>query len=120
MAGISLGAVATLSFMLNYPDVFQKLVLFSGAYFPPVQARLAEASDLHRMSAYMFIGDEEHQAKTPSGVYDFLAYNERMRDVLKTRGADIEYEVGPGNHVWGVWQKQLPKALRWLGKQLNS
>lgn len=116
MAGISLGAVATLSFMLNYPDIFRDLILFSGAYFPPVQERLAEATDLRHVSAYMFIGDEEHEAKTPSGVYDFMGYNERMRDILADRGAEIDYNTGPGNHIWGVWQKKLPDALRWLGR----
>lgn len=120
MAGISLGAVATLSFALSFPDVFDRLILFSGAYFPAVQDRLARETDLRRLSAYMFIGDEEHESKTPSGVFDFLTYNESMRDILTARGADIDYEVGPGNHFWGVWQRQIPTALRWIGQHLRT
>lgn len=119
MTGISLGAVASLDFMLQYPQVFQRLVLFSGAYFPPVQQRVGEESDLSKLHTYMFIGDDEKQAKTPSGVYDFYQYNEQMRDILTERGASVSFHVGPGNHIWGVWQKQLPDALRWLGKQIK-
>lgn len=119
MAGISLGAVATLSFMLHYPDVFRRLVLFSGAYFPSFQERIAATFDLSDVAAYMFIGDEEREAKTPSGVYDFYTYNEQMRDLMVQKGAEIDFEVGPGNHIWGVWQKQLPSALRWLGRQMD-
>ncbi|GEO26119.1 esterase [Alicyclobacillus acidoterrestris] len=119
MAGISLGAVASLSFMLAYPQYFHTLILFSGAYFPPVQARLRDEPDLSRLAAYLFIGDEERQAKTPSGVYNFYEYNEQMRDILLDRGAEVEFHVGPGNHIWGVWQKQLPDALRWLGRHLD-
>ncbi|WP_067621203.1 alpha/beta hydrolase [Alicyclobacillus acidiphilus] len=119
MAGISLGAVATLSFALNFPDVFDRLVLFSGAYFPSVQERLRKERDLSRISAYMFIGDEEHESQTPSGIFDFLTYNETMRDILVDRGAAVEYEVGPGNHFWGVWQRQIPTALRWIGQHIR-
>lgn len=120
MAGISLGAVASLSFMLTYPQYFHTMILFSGAYFPEVQARVEEQTELTRLHTYMFIGDEEREAKTPSGVYDFLTYNEQMRDILLDRGAQVDYHVGQGNHIWGVWQKALPDALRWLGQQLKS
>lgn len=118
MAGISLGAVATLSFALHYKDVFKHLVLFSGAYFPPVQERLCEETDLAAISAYMFIGEEEKKAKTPSGVFDFYSYNQSVRDILQGRGAQIEMHEGSGNHIWGTWQKQLPDALRWIGSQI--
>ncbi|GMA63220.1 alpha/beta hydrolase-fold protein [Alicyclobacillus fastidiosus] len=120
MAGISLGAVASLSFMLAYPQYFHTLILFSGAYFPPVQRRIDEEPDLSRLAAYMFIGDEEREAKTPSGIYNFYEYNEAMRDILIDRGAEVDYHVGPGNHIWGVWQKQIPDALRWLGRHIRS
>lgn len=119
MAGISLGAVASLSFMLTYPQYFHTMILFSGAYFPQVQNRLQEEMDLSRLHAYLFIGDEERQAKTPSGVYDFYQYNEQMRDILLDHGAEIDFHIGSGNHIWGVWQKALPDALRWLGRQLR-
>ncbi|GLV14514.1 hypothetical protein Heshes_21980 [Alicyclobacillus hesperidum] len=117
MAGISLGAVATLSFVLTYPQWFHRTILFSGAYFPEYQRRIEQEPDLSRLAAYMFIGDEEAQAQTPSGVYDFLSYNQSMRDLLIDRGADITYRVGPGNHIWGVWQKQIPDALIWLANR---
>ncbi|WP_206886283.1 alpha/beta hydrolase [Alicyclobacillus mali (ex Roth et al. 2021)] len=111
MAGISLGAVATLSFVLEYPQWFHRVMLFSGAFFPPYQRRVAEAIDLSRLYAYMFIGEDERQAQTPSGVFDFWSYNEAMRDILMDRGADVSYHTGPGNHIWGVWQRHLVAAL---------
>lgn len=120
MAGISLGAVASLGFMLAYPQYFHTLILFSGAYFPDVQAYIREAAELSRLYAYMVIGDEETQAKTPSGgVFNFYQYNEDMRDILFDKGAQVEYRVGHGNHIWGFWQKELPDALRWLGKNIK-
>lgn len=119
MAGISLGAVATLSFALSYPELFERLVLFSGAYFPPFQERLQEETDLSRLSTYMFVGDEETRAKTPSGVFDFYSYNLKMKAILEERGGHVEFQEGEGNHVWGTWQKQLPNALRWIDRQLK-
>lgn len=118
MAGISLGAVATLSFALHHKEMFKHLVLFSGAYFPPVQERLREESDLSTIAAYMFVGEDETRAKTPSGVFDFYSYNQKVYDILRSRGAEVDMHEGPGNHIWGTWQKQLPDALRWIGAQI--
>ncbi|MFX4301402.1 alpha/beta hydrolase [Alicyclobacillus tolerans] len=113
MAGISLGAVATLSMMLHKRSLFRHFMLFSGAYFPSVQEALRMVADLSEYRAYMVVGDEEAEATTPNGVYDFLTYNRQMRDLLQERGMDITYKEAPGNHIWGFWQKLLPDALTW-------
>ncbi|MCY0886844.1 MAG: alpha/beta hydrolase-fold protein [Alicyclobacillaceae bacterium] len=113
MAGISLGAVATLSLVLQNPGFFRHLMLFSGAYFPYVQESLRMVADLSAYRAYMVVGSDEWKAETPGGTFDFLTYNRQMRDLLLERGMDVDYREEPGNHVWGFWQRLLPNGLRW-------
>lgn len=119
MAGISLGAVASVGFALTQPEMFHRLVLFSGAYFPPFQERLQQETDLSYLSTYMFVGDDETKAKTPSGVFDFHSYNGKVRDIIEQRGGQVEFQEGEGNHVWGTWQKQLPNALYWIDRHIK-
>ncbi|WP_067927252.1 alpha/beta hydrolase [Alicyclobacillus shizuokensis] len=121
MAGISLGAAASLSIHLQHPDVFRQLLLFSGAYYPPLQERVREETDLSGLSAYMLVGRQETAVQTKEhGTLDFYNYNVQMRSLLKARGAVVDYREADGTHVWGFWQRHLPQALDWLNERLLS
>jgi enterochelin esterase-like enzyme len=119
MAGISLGAAASLSIHLQYPDMFRQLLLFSGAYYPALQAKAEAVSELTDLSAFMLVGRQETAVETAErGTLDFYKYNQQMRDLLRARGARIEYHEEDGTHIWGFWQRHLPEALDWLEAQL--
>lgn len=120
MAGISLGATASLSLHLQYPELFNQLLLFSGAFYDDVRQVvrvIPRVSDLH---AYMVVGQQETAVETPHGTYDFYQFNHSMRDVLHVRGAKLDYHEAAGTHIWGFWQQQIPSALTWLQKQISE
>jgi enterochelin esterase-like enzyme len=120
MAGISLGASATLSIHLKAPREFRQLLLFSGAFYDNVQQLVKTVPTLSDLAAYMVVGQDETAVETPWGVSDFYELNHRMRDLLTIRGADIHYSEAPGKHIWGFWQSQIPRALEWVDARLDG
>jgi len=117
MAGISLGAVATLSLFLHHPGIFRNLMLFSGAYYEDVRAFVQSFGSLSQFHGYLAIGRQETAVETPHGSFDFYRYHLQMRDILRIRGAKIEVQEADGTHIWGLWQRLLPDALVWLRAQ---
>ncbi|MBX6353132.1 MAG: esterase family protein [Thermoflavifilum sp.] len=121
MAGISLGAVASLSLYLHDPDMFPQLLLFSGAYFEDVRAALRERASYTDLRAWMLVGRQETEVDTSVlGKYDFYHANHAVRDLLTVRGADVEYHEDDGTHIWGFWQRHMPSALAWVQKRITQ
>lgn len=114
MTGVSLGASVTLQLYLEYSQLFQTLLLFSGAYQPALQEAVQKETDLHQAKIWMVTGTDETAVQTPSGTYDFLQINRAMRAALSATGADVSYSEEPGTHLWGFWQRHLPNALHFL------
>lgn len=119
MAGISLGAAVTMELYLRHPDRLPRLLLFSGAYYETVLQHVRQEPSLKQLQAFMVVGRQETEVVTPYGPYDFYRLNQTMRDVLRIRGVNLEYQEADGTHIWGFWQKQLPTALRWLESSLR-
>ncbi len=120
MAGISLGAAASLSLSLRYPTLFNRLLLFSGAFYETSREQVRALNSLHSLTAYLVVGRQETSVDTALGKYDFYRANQVMRDLLVERGADITYKEGDGTHIWGFWQKEIPDALQFLQRKLGS
>lgn len=119
LAGVSLGAAASLAVAVSDPLRFNKLMLFSGAFYPPAQQLVDRSPSLAHMSCYQVAGRQETELETDSGVYDFLELNRQMRDILTAHQVEVDYHEGDGKHLWGFWQSRLPEALRWLQRQLD-
>lgn len=113
-AGVSLGAAATLSLAMADPDRFNKLLLFSGAYYPAAQTAVKAAQGLFALRCYMLVGRQETALETDTGVYNFYELNQQMRSLFESQGVAVDYEEADGTHIWGFWQSHLPDALRWL------
>lgn len=121
MAGISLGASCTLDIHLQHPTAFSRLLLFSGAFYPREQDRVQHIAHLPDLEAYMVVGRQETDVETSNKeIHDFYHYNQKIRDLLRLRGADIQYHEADGTHIWGFWQSQLPAALGWLNQRLGD
>jgi len=118
--GASLGACANLRILADHPGVARFTLLFSGFYDPETQAMIAQTDGLQDISAYMVVGQSERQAKTPSGVFDVLTYNEQAHALLSERGVKVDFHIAPGQHTWGFWQQELPAALHWLSDKLHA
>ncbi|ANE47801.1 enterochelin esterase [Paenibacillus swuensis] len=114
LAGDSLGGTVSLHIALNYPELFDKVLSLSGAFYESTLARLTQETDLSRLDMYMVIGLQEESVVTDHGTLDFLSFNRRAHEILVERGAKPLYSEQEGKHVWGFWQGVLPEALQYF------
>jgi len=111
LAGDSLGATACLSAAAARPDLFTRLLSLSGAYYDVPGHPIAALADLSAFSVWMIVGLQEQAFRTDTGIYDFVALNRQMKQMLIERGAAVVYSEREGEHKWGFWQQALPEAL---------
>jgi len=111
LAGDSLGAAACLSAVAARPDLFTRILSLSGAYYDVPGHPIAALADLSALSVWMIVGLQETAFRTDTGVYDFVALNRQMKQLLTSRGASVFYSERDGEHKWGFWQQALPEAL---------
>ncbi|QRG65377.1 alpha/beta hydrolase [Brevibacillus choshinensis] len=112
LAGDSLGGTVSLHLSLDRPDVFPRVLSLSGAFFEPTLEQLQLQSSLSWLNIWMVVGLDEVAVETHMGTFDFVQYNRAAKEVLGAKHAVISYREKPGNHVWGLWQKELPDGLR--------
>jgi enterochelin esterase-like enzyme len=112
LAGDSLGGSVSFHLALAYPHLFQRVISFSGAFYPVSQSIAAETGRLEWLTMYMIVGLQETAFESDRGVFDFVAINREMKQILEEKGATLHYGEHDGNHVWGFWQKLIPEALK--------
>ena len=111
LAGDSLGATACLSIASARPDLFTNVLSLSGAYYDVPGHPIAKRSNLSALSVWMTVGLQETAFRTDTGIYDFVALNRQMKELLTSLGASVIYSEREGEHKWGFWQRVLPEAL---------
>lgn len=118
LAGDSLGGSVSMHLALRYPQLFQRIISLSGAYYEQSQQLIAAESNLSTLDVYMIVGLQETDFESDTGVYDFVQLNRDTRDLLLERGATVRYAEKDGKHLWGFWQKELPDALKYFLKEV--
>ncbi|MFD2331938.1 alpha/beta hydrolase [Cohnella sp. GCM10020058] len=111
LAGDSLGATVSLSIAIRRPDLFNRLLSLSGAYYGASIAQMKEVGDLSWLSAWMTVGLQETAYETERGTHNFVELNRAAKQILESKGAYVDYREKDGEHKWGFWQKELPEAL---------
>jgi enterochelin esterase-like enzyme len=114
LAGDSLGATVSLHLALDRPDLFTKVLALSGAFLQSTQQRIEQASDLAWLKLYQLIGTEETEVSTGRGTFNFLEANQKTRQLLAGRKANLHYVEKSGVHLWGFWQQELPEGMKYL------
>lgn len=114
LAGVSLGAAASLNLALHDTAAFPWLLLFSGAFYPRAQNMAMSCSSLSDLSCFMLVGHQETALETDTGTHNFYQLSLQMRDILTAGGAKVTYLEADGEHLWGFWQSHLPDALRFV------
>ena len=141
IGGLSMGGFGALRNGLKYSDTFGCIVSLSGAlHLEEMAARTGDApffleskvyseacfGDLTKVldsdknprwlvkelkkagkelpEIYMACGDQDH----------LLPVNKDMAAFLKEQGAEVTFEIGPGNHEWDFWDAYIKKAIDWL------
>ncbi|MEW4370007.1 alpha/beta hydrolase [Paenibacillus kandeliae] len=118
LAGDSLGGSVSMHLALRYPQLFQRIISLSGAYYEQSQQLIAAESNLSALDVYMIVGLQETDFESDTGIYDFVQLNRDTRDLLLERGATVRYAEKDGKHLWGFWQKELPDALKYFLKEV--
>ncbi|WP_255298426.1 alpha/beta hydrolase [Brevibacillus dissolubilis] len=114
LIGDSLGGVVSLFTALTYPNTFGQVASQSGAFDDALCEMVENQAALAHLNVYLEIGLEETAVETSRGDLDLVHGNERMRDILLTKGITLAYRTFEGDHTWGYWQANLPLILRHL------
>ncbi|MCQ6560142.1 alpha/beta hydrolase [Paenibacillus mendelii] len=112
LAGDSLGGTVSLHIALRYPNLFNRIISLSGAFYPASQEITAQSGRADYMSLFMIVGLQETAFETDTGTYNFVELNRAMKQLLEEKGASIQYGEHEGKHVWGFWQKHIPASLK--------
>lgn len=120
LMGASLGAVASLSTAIRYPDMFGGLLLQSGSFafsdigshergpiFDPIADFINDYRDHPRRVA--------DRVFMSCGQYESLIYENRsLVPVLQSTGMDVRFVEARDGHNWENWRDRLREGLSWL------
>jgi len=112
LAGDSLGGTVALHLALDNPELFTNVLALSGAFFQTTLDEIDRHPTLDWLHLWMVVGLDETAVETHMGTFDFVHWNRTAKEALHTKQVVLSYSEKPGNHVWGLWQKELPDALR--------
>ena len=114
LAGDSLGGTVSLHIALQHPNLFNRVLCMSGAFYEASRQIVAATGDLDWLNIYMFVGLQEDAFETDRGIYNFVEINREMKQLLEERDAQVFYYEKDGKHQWGFWQKEVPAAIRYF------
>ncbi len=112
LVGDSLGGTVSLHLALRYPDIWSRVLSLSGAFYEASQQLAALEQELGWLQLYQYVGLQETDYQTDTGIYDFVTLNREMRELLEAKGAGILYTEKDGKHQWGFWQREIPDGLK--------
>lgn len=120
LMGASLGAVASLSTAIRYPNMFGRLLLQSGSFafsdigshdrgpiFDPIAEMVNEyRADPFPVSERVFVS---------CGTYESLIYENRsLVPILQRTGMDVRFVEARDGHNWENWRDRLREGLAHL------
>ncbi|NJB86703.1 putative alpha/beta superfamily hydrolase [Lewinella marina] len=113
IGGSSLGGLISIYAGIMYPDIYQKLMVFSPSLWvtPEIPFNIMTLSRQYRGRMYLYGGEAESATMVPN--------MERFRQqLLKQTDAsrlEIELAIDPlGQHNEARWGREFPKAIQWL------
>ena len=132
--GNSSGGSAALAMAWYHPDLYHRVLTFSGTYvnqqwpFNPetpdgawgFHSRLIPESPKKPLRIWMAVGDRDllNPNVMRDDMHDWVEANHRMAKVLKAKGYPYQYVycLNTGHSIGPAKPQILPEALEWLGK----
>lgn len=113
LLGDSLGGTVSLLAALDYPNMFQRVVMQSPYVDENVIAAVNRFDNIVEPQIFHTYGLAEIDVPTTKmGRLNFVKPNEQLAGLLSETFASYEKLVNPeGNHTWKYWQKELPDLL---------
>jgi enterochelin esterase-like enzyme len=112
IGGSSLGGTVSLHIALTYPEVCDQVLSQSGAFMEATTEQILRQPSLSRLKLYQSVGTSETAVPTHLGTFDLVARNREIYRSLKEKNAQVHYIEDEGDHTWGFWQRDLPRALQ--------
>lgn len=120
LMGASLGAVASLSIAIRYPEIFGRLLLQSGSFAfsdigshdrGPIFDPIAEMVNRYRAEPFPV----SERVFVSCGVHESLIYENRsLVPILQKTGMDVRYVEARDGHNWENWRDRLREGLAFL------
>jgi enterochelin esterase-like enzyme len=140
--GCSSGGAAALSMGWFRPDLFRRVITYSGTFVDqqdddaaeevayPLGAweyhsskKLIETSDKKPLRIFTHVSENDNRAKDPEETYhNWVMANERTAEALKAKGYDYRYVYSRGTrHCDGkVFEQTLADTLVWMWRGYHS
>lgn len=114
--GVSLGGLVAVSLGVSRPGTFGLSAAYSGAYTLDDDAIILQIGGQSPppVRLYLVVGTYETAVGGDALAGDLLGGNQRLVQVLESRGYDFRYTEAHEGHSWGLWQGYLGEGLRWL------
>ena len=113
IGGSSLGGLISIYAGLLYPEVYERVMVFSPSLWvtADIPFSLMKLTHRYRGRIYLYGGEAESKNMVPN--------MERFRDQLLeqtgTTGLSLQLSIDPlGQHNEARWGREFPKAIRWL------
>lgn len=115
LLGDSLGGTVSLMAALDYPNIFQRVVMHSPLVNDTVFNGLKNSEDWPSFTMYHTIGTEEQEVDTTAGtVEDFLKPNRDLYEYLSAKASHYHYKELEGGHLWKVWEQDVIHSLAYM------
>lgn len=114
IGGSSLGGTVSLHIALDYPEICNRVLSQSGAFLEQTIKDLSRVYSLQFLEIYQSIGLAETSIETHMGTLDLVARNREAYRLFQEKRAHVDYYEEDGDHTWGFWQRELPRALRFF------
>lgn len=114
IGGSSLGGTVSLGIVLQHPEISTNILSQSGAFVPATIEAISEIDDLSNYRVYQSVGKSETAVPTHMGNLDLVARNREVFRLLKSKNAQVVFYEEEGDHTWGFWQRELPRALKYF------
>lgn len=113
IGGSSLGGLISIYAGIIYPQVYDRLLIFSPSLWvtPNIPFRVMKLTHKFRGRIYLYGGEAESKTMVPN----MMRFKKEL--LRQTQGSDVKFrvEVDPeGQHNEARWGKEFPKAVEWL------
>jgi len=121
IGGSSMGGLISLYAGLMYPDIYDKLMIFSPSLWVTenIEPRVTKTKDSFNLKIYLYAGGKEGSNMVPN----VLKFKEALsRKIQDNSVLNFNLSIDPnGEHNEYRWGMEFPKAIKWLFfEQLSS
>jgi predicted alpha/beta superfamily hydrolase len=113
IGGSSLGGLVSVLAGLYFPDVYDRLMIFSPSFWvmPDLPEQLMQLTREFDGKVYLYGGEAESETMVPN----MIRFQEEIERLSRESDLEFRTEIDPnGQHNEARWGKEFPKAVEWL------